>query len=409
MISVQKSLRLHIALLGRVNAGKSSFLNLVAGQDVSIASAVAGTTTDVVEKAQELIPLGPVVWLDTAGFGDQTELGKQRLSRTLKALDKADIAVLVCEGARIETEEKQIMAEAARRNLPLIKIFNKADIFPVPEEADGIPVNSTDLSSRDRVLNRFKAELIKKAPEDIMNPPTLIGDIVKDGGSVVLVIPLDDQAPKGRLLPLQVQVIRDGLDHGCSVTAVRDSEYAGLLSRLATPPDLVIIDSSVVGTIIPQTPAEIPLTTFSILFARLKGDLSKLVEGARALTELQDGDKVLIAESCTHHAAKNDIGRVKIPELIRRKTGKQPEFIHLAGCDFPDDLADFRLVIQCGGCMSNRRTILSRINRCESFGVPITNYGVCLSALQGFLPRVIAPFHHLREAEAASPHRLAVS
>ena len=391
-MSVQKSLRLHIALLGRVNAGKSSFLNLVSGQNVSITSAVAGTTTDVVEKAQELIPLGPVVWLDTAGFGDTSVLGQERMQRTLKALDKADIAVLVCEGANIGAEENAIIAEAAKRNLPLIKIFNKADIYPIPSDADGISVNATDLSSRDEVLNRFKAELIAKAPEDIINTPTLIGDIVRDGGSVLLVIPLDDQAPKGRLLPLQVQAMRDCLDHGCSVTAVRDTEYQAALQRLSPAPDLVIIDSSVVGTIIPQTPPSIPLTTFSILFARLKGDLAKLVEGASALSTLQNGDKILVAESCTHHAAKNDIGRVKIPNLIRQKTGVEPEFTHIAGCDFPDNLAEYKLVIQCGGCMSNRRTILSRINRCEHSGVAITNYGVCLSALQGYLPRVIAPF-----------------
>lgn len=395
MLSVQKSMRLHIALAGRVNAGKSSFLNLVTGQNVSITSSVAGTTTDVVEKPQELIPLGPVVWLDTAGLGDDGTLGKARVQRTYQAFDKADIVVLVCDGKQIGYEEEQILAEAAKRNLPVIRIYNKADLHHLnqnDDDADGIAVTSTDISSRDNVLERFKAELVKKLPEDKLTPPTIIGDLIKEQGSLVLVIPLDEQAPQGRLLPLQVQVIRDGLDHGCSVMAVRDGEYAAALQRFASHPDLVIADSSAIKLVAEQTPPDVALTTFSILFARLKGDLRKMVEGAQTLFDLHDGDKILIAESCTHHAGAKDIGTVKIPELIRRKSGKNISFEHIAGCDFPRDLTPYRLVIQCGGCMSNRRTILSRINRCAVAGVPITNYGVCLSALQGFLPRVIEPF-----------------
>ena len=394
MLSVQKSMRLHIALAGRVNSGKSSFLNLITGQNVSITSAVAGTTTDVVEKPQELIPLGPVVWLDTAGLGDNGTLGTARLQRTYQAFDKADVVVLVCDGTHIGPEEEQILSEAAKRNLPVIKIYNKADLhhLNMMDETDGIAVNSTDTSSRDKVLTRFKAELVKKLPDDKLTPPTIIGDIVSEQGSIVLVIPLDEQAPQGRLLPLQVQIIRDGLDHGCSVMAVRDTEYAAALQRFASQPDLVIADSSVIKSVAEQTPPDIALTTFSILFARLKGDLAQMVEGAQTLFNLHDGDKILIAESCTHHAGAKDIGTVKIPELIRRRSGKMLSFEHIAGCDFPRDLTPYRLVIQCGGCMSNRRTILNRINRCTAAGIPITNYGVCLSALQGFLPRVIEPF-----------------
>ena len=398
MEKVQKSLRLHIALVGRVNSGKSSFLNLVSGQDVAITSPLAGTTTDTVEKTQELIPLGPVVWLDTAGFGDDTELGQKRMSKSLKALDKADIVVLVCEGNKIEEVERQIINEAEARNLPLIKIFNKADKYPnIKSEEGAIIANSSDLSSRDKVLTAFKAELIKKAPEEIINTPTLIGDLVEQNSSVILVIPLDDQAPKGRLLPLQVHVIRDCLDNACSVIETKETEYLQTLNLLKNKPDLVITDSSVIKQIAEQTPADVKLTTFSIIFARLKGDLQKLVEGVEQIAKLQDGDKILVAESCTHHADKNDIGRVKIPNLIRQKTGKQLEFVHIAGCDFPSDLSSYKLVIQCGGCMSSRRLILGRINRCEQAGVAITNYGVCLSALNGALPRVIAPFPEIKK------------
>lgn len=396
MEKTQKALRLHIALLGRVNSGKSSFLNLVAGQDISITSEIAGTTTDVVEKTQELIPLGPVVWLDTAGFGDETKLGRERMARSLKSLDKADVAVLVCEGGEIGDVERQIIQEVEKRALPLIKVYNKADKFDITQ-TDGIVVNSTDKSSRDKVLNMFKAELIKKAPEETFAAPSIIGNLVKEHSNVVLVIPLDDQAPKGRLLPLQVHVIRDCLDKGCTVTSVKESEYAEALSRFKNKPDLVITDSSVVDMVNRLTPADVPLTTFSILFARLKGDLFKLVEGVKVVRKLQDGDKVLVAESCTHHADKNDIGRVKIPNLIRKITGKNPEFVHIAGCDFPDNLEEYKLVIHCGGCMSPRRLILSRINRCEQAGVPITNYGVCISELTHALPRVIEVFKGVSE------------
>ena len=396
MEKTQKSLRLHIALLGRVNSGKSSFLNLVTGQDISITSNIAGTTTDVVEKTQELIPLGPVVWLDTAGFGDETKLGQERMARSLKSLDKADVAVLVCEGDEIGDVERQIIQEVEKRGLPLIKVYNKADKFHITQ-TDGIVANSTDKGERDKVLNSFKSELIKKAPEEAFATPSIIGDLVKEHGNVVLVIPLDDQAPKGRLLPLQVHVIRDCLDHACTVSAVRESEYAEALSRFKNKPDLVITDSSVVDMVNKLTPQDVPLTTFSILFARLKGDLYKLVEGVKAVRKLQDGDKVLVAESCTHHADKNDIGRVKIPNLIRKITGKNPEFVHIAGCDFPDNLEEYKLVIHCGGCMSPKRLILSRINRCEQTGVPITNYGVCISELTNALPRVIEVFGPVAE------------
>lgn len=390
METVQKTLRLHLAIFGRVNAGKSSFLNLVAGQNIAITSDVAGTTTDIVEKSQELIPLGPVVWMDTAGLGDETPLGRQRMEKSLKALDKADVVVLVCAGNNIGAEEQEIIAICKQRRLPMIKIFNKADILP--HDGDGIPVNSLDLESRDKVLNLFKEELLKKTPPGFFDTPPLISDLVLPHSTVILVTPIDEQAPKARLLPLQVHVIRDCLDHACTVLSVKDSEYAEALAALKQKPGLVITDSSVVDMVTALTPEDIPCTTFSILFARMKGDLPRFAQGAKAIRSLQDGDKVLMAESCTHHAAKNDIGTVKIPRLLQKVTGKNLNISHVAGCDFPNDLASYRLVIQCGGCMTTRREMLSRIRKCEEVGVAITNYGVCISELQGVLSRVIKPF-----------------
>ena len=393
MVTVEatpKSLRLHIALLGRVNAGKSSFLNLVTGQEVSITSAIAGTTTDVVEKTQELLPLGPVVWLDTAGYGDITELAGQRLAKTRRILDRADVAVLVCEGNKIGLEESEIIEEVTNRNIPLIKIFNKADIYP--SDGDGIRCNSEDKISRDIVLSQLKAALIKVAPEDVINTPALLGDLVPAQSTVVMIVPIDYEAPKGRLILPQVQAIRDCLDHDSTIIVVKENGYSALLANLKKQPDLVICDSQVVDRMVAETPAEIKCTTFSILFARFKGDLNKLVEGAAEISHLADGDKVLISESCTHHAIEDDIGRVKIPNLLKKKTNADLQISHVSGCDFPSDLRNYKLVVQCGGCMNNRREILSRINKCETLNVPITNYGVCISELKGVLERVLEPF-----------------
>lgn len=390
MEKTPKSLRLHIAIMGRVNSGKSSFLNLITGQEVSITSQQEGTTTDVVEKNQELLPLGPITWLDTAGFGDKTNLGDKRIEKTFAVFDRSDIVILVSEGNSYGDYEKQIVSEAAKRNLPLIKVFNKADIFPA--EGEGIAVNSTDRSCRDKVLNQLKAELIKVCPEDYIAPPAVLGDLVPAHSQIVMVIPIDFEAPKGRLIMPQVQAIRDGLDYDQIVTIVKENDYLIALNNMKMPPALVVCDSQVVDFMVENTPLSIPCTTFSILFARLKGDIVKLVEGAAAINHLKDGDKVLIAESCTHHAVEDDIGRVKIPRWLLAKTGKSLEINHVAGHDFPVDLADYKLVIQCGGCMHNRREILSRINKCESLNVPITNYGICISELKGVLERVLEPF-----------------
>lgn len=404
MQQTPKGLRLQIALLGRVNAGKSSFLNLVTGQDISITSDVAGTTTDVVEKAQELLPIGPVLWLDTAGFGDETKLSDKRLEKTLKVLDRADVAVLVCEGDKIGKIERAIIEQVEAKKLPLIVVFNKADIRKVKNPEGAIVVNSLDKSSRDKVLNELKAALIKVCPEDMLNPPALLGDLAPQHGTVVMIVPIDYEAPKGRIILPQVQAIRDCLDYNQTVIVVKENDYAATLQNLKKAPDLVVCDSQVVNKMVEETPQQVKCTTFSVLMARLKGDLDKLTQGAAAIWKLEDGDRVLIAESCTHHAMKDDIGTVKIPNLLKLKTGKDLIIDHVSGCEFPYNLDKYNLVIQCGGCMQNRREILSRINKCEQVNVPITNYGICISELNGVLARVLEPFgdiYHRYEAQKA--------
>lgn len=391
MQSAPKSLRLHIAILGRVNSGKSSLLNLFTGQQSAITSSLAGTTTDVVEKAQELQPLGPVLWLDTAGFGDESKLGEKRMEKSLRAIDRADVILLVCQGDMIGKEEKEIIHIAEEKNIPLIKIYNQADRYEVKAK-DGITVNATELSSRDQVLNELKAALIKVCPEDFLHAQTLLGDLAPEHGTVVMLIPIDYEAPKGRLIMPQVQAIRDCLDHNQNIMVVKEDDYVNVLNNFKTPPDLVVCDSQVVDKMVEQTPKDIKCTTFSILMARFKGDLAKMGRGAQMINQLQDGDKVLIAESCTHHAMEDDIGRVKIPNWLLKKTGKKLEIEHVSGCDFAQDLSRYKLVIQCGGCAINRREILSRIYKCEQAGVAITNYGVCISELKGVLKRVLEPF-----------------
>ena len=395
MQTTPKSLRLQIAIFGRVNAGKSSFLNLVTGQETAITSEIAGTTTDVVEKAQELLPLGPVLWLDTAGFGDNTELSGQRLEKTIKTLDRADIAVLVCEGDNIGEEENKIISLTSQHKIPLIKIYNKADKYSITA-TDGIIISAADKNSRDKVLNELKAALIKVCPEDFINRRPLLGDLSPEHSTVVMIIPIDYEAPKGRLIMPQVQAIRDCLDNNQNVLVVKENDYKAVLQNFKNPPALVVCDSQVVDKMVTETPADIKCTTFSILMARFKGDLQKMTAGAEMIDKLQDGDKILIAESCTHHAVEDDIGRIKIPNWLQKKTGKNLQIDHVSGCDFATNLQDYKLVIQCGGCAINRKEILSRIYKCEQAGVAITNYGVCISKLKGVLPRVLEPFNDIR-------------
>ena len=400
MQQTPKSLRLQIAILGRTNAGKSSFLNLVTGQQTAITSPQPGTTTDVVEKAQELPPLGPVLWLDTAGFDDATALAAQRLEKTYRTLDRADVAVLVCTDTALSPVEQQIIAELTERKIPFIKIYNQINDFQsVP--TDGIVVNATDFTTRDHILNELTAALIKICPEDYLQHTPLVGDLLPPDATAVMIVPIDYEAPKGRLIMPQVQAIRDCLDHNQNILVVKENNYAAALQNFKTPPALVICDSQVVDKMVAQTPPNIKCTTFSILMARFKGDLYKMTQGAAIINRLQNGDKVLIAESCTHHPMEDDIGRVKIPRWLQQKTGKTLDISHVCGCDFIPNLSEYKLVIQCGGCTINRREVLSRIQKCETAGVAITNYGVCISELKGVLKRVLEPFDDVYQAYCA--------
>lgn len=391
MKSTPKSLRLQIALFGRTNVGKSSFLNLIAGQDVAIVSPQPGTTTDVVEKPMELLPIGPVVFLDTAGIDDTTALGEQRIGKTEKVFDRADVILLLHEGDRVTAYEEAIAAKAQARKIPVINIANKADLTD-PSDRSFLLCNSTDAASRDRVLAALKAGLLRVCPDDFIAPPPLLGDLVRPGGLAMLIVPIDLQAPKGRLILPQVSAIRDALDNDAAALVCKEREYAHMLSLLKQPPDVAICDSQMVLKMVADTPPEIPCTTFSILFARLKGDLRRFALGAAAIDRLTPGDKVLIAESCSHHALEDDIGRVKIPRWLRQYVGIDLQIDVCAGRDFPDNLSEYRLAVQCGGCMQNRREVLSRIEKCEAAGVPITNYGLCIARTQGVLRRVLSPF-----------------
>lgn len=396
-----KSLRLHTGIFGRANVGKSSFLNMIAGQDVAIASPVPGTTTDVVEKAMELLPLGPVLFLDTGGLDDASVLAAERVRKTRAAFDRSDIVVLVAEPSRWTSFEDDILAEADRRGVPALIVINKADLA-APADAviarlaavhhPHIVVSSIDVAAAEQYRAAFKRVLLDVCPESVLAAPSLIGDLVPAGGLVALIVPIDLEAPRGRLILPQVQTIRDALDNDAAAMVVKEREYAALLGRLTRPPDLAVCDSQVVLHMVADTPRDVPCTTFSIVFSRSRGDLVESARGAAAIHRLKPGDRVLIAEACSHHALEDDIGRVKIPRWLRAFCGFDVPCDVAAGHDYPADLSEYALVIHCGGCMINRRHMLTRIQRARAAGVPITNYGVCISLVQGVLPRVLAPF-----------------
>ena len=387
-----KSMRLHIGIFGKMNAGKSSFLNRITNQEVSIVSNIAGTTTDVVEKSMELLPAGPVTFLDTAGIDDSTELGTERIKKTMSILNRTDIAVLICDYNGIDTFEENLIEKFKELNIPYCIIINKTDIKPVSGEmlekikkfTDNILVASI-LKDENFVFN-FKKTLVKLLPEDFINSPEIITDLVPQKSTVILVIPIDKEAPKGRIILPQVRTLRELLDNNCICIAVKESELKQALENLKTAPSLVITDSQAFKQVSQIVPQEIPLTSFSILFARLKGDLNVFLNGVKTIDNLKDGDKVLILESCTHHPIEDDIGRVKIPNLIKQKTGKNILFDNISGHDFPD-ISNYKLIIHCGACMTNRKEVLSRILIANNMNIPITNYGLVISYCLGILPR----------------------
>ena len=393
-----KSMRLHIGVFGKTNAGKSSLLNRVANQEISIVSDIAGTTTDVVEKSMELLPVGPVTFLDTAGLDDSTELAEKRVEKTLKVVNRIDAGIIVCDFNGIDDCEKELISKFDELKIPYLIVVNKCDLGQLTDEAaeqlSHLKYICTSVKNDDEFVFKFKEALVKLLPDDFVNSPKIAGDLVPAGSTVIFVTPIDKEAPKGRLILPQVQTIRDLLDSGCMPYVVKETELKQAIQNLKTPPALVITDSQAFKKVSEIVPDDIPLTSFSILFARLKGDLDEFANGAKAIENLKDGDMVLILESCTHHAIEDDIGRVKIPNLLRKKTGKNLVIHNYAGHDFPD-VKDYKLIIYCGACMTNRREVLSRILIANQAGVPITNYGVAISYCLGILPRALKIFKTL--------------
>lgn len=395
-----KSLRLHIGIFGKTNVGKSAFLNRITNQDISIVSEIAGTTTDVVEKSMELLPVGAVVFLDTAGINDTTALGKERIEKTMKVINRTDVAVIICDYKGFDEYEIGLVKKFEELKIPFMVVVNKSDIEEISDVAlekiksvvgENTPILKTSATSDKEIVFKFKAKLVKMLPEDFVNSPKIVGDLVPPKSTVILVIPIDKEAPKGRIILPQVQTIRDLLDSDCLSYSVKVSELAEAINNLKESPALVVTDSQAFREVSQIVPENIPLTSFSILFARLKGDLKAFAEGAKAIDELKDGDKVLILESCTHHAIEDDIGRVKIPNLLLKKTGKNLVIDNYAGHDLPD-ISKYNLIIHCGACMTNKREVLSRILLANEKGIPITNYGMTISYCLGIMDRAMKIF-----------------
>lgn len=395
--------RIHISFFGKRNAGKSSVINAVTGQDLAIVSNIKGTTTDPVYKTMELLPLGPVMLIDTPGIDDEGDLGALRIKKSYQILNKTDIAILVVDVLIGITEhEEALIHRFQEKNIPWILVYNKADLIPgeisgtaFPPHTDTAAGNELFISAATRSgIHELKEKIASLKPEDTHKYP-LISDLVCPLDLVILVIPIDKAAPKGRLILPQQQTIRAILECGALSLVVRDTELKDTLEHFLSKdihPRLVITDSQAFAQVSSVTPEEISLTSFSILFARYKGDLGTLTEGAAALKNIQHGDKILIAEGCTHHRQCDDIGTVKIPNMIRKFTGAEPEFVFTSGTEFPDDVSDYKLVVHCGGCMLNEREMKYRIACCRDQKVPITNYGILIARITGILNRSLTPF-----------------
>jgi len=406
MNTTPKGFRLHIGLFGRRNVGKSSVLNAITRQAVSIVSDVAGTTTDPVEKPMELLPIGPVLFIDTAGIDDVGALGELRMAKTRAVFDRADIAILVAAAGDWGEFEDGILHEFAARKTPVIVVFNKSDLGApsagVEErlKASGVAAVRT-VAPRGEGMLDLREALIRAAPEEFINAPSLVGDLIPAGELAVLVVPIDIEAPKGRLILPQVQTIRDILDTDAYCMVVKERELREALGRLTRPPALVVTDSQSFLKVDADTPRAVPMTSFSIVMARAKGDLDEFVRGAMAIDTLRPGDPVLIAESCAHHPMADDIGRVKIPRWLRQYVGGDLRITQVQGHDFPADPSPYKMVIHCGACMWNRREMLSRIIRCRKAGVPITNYGMTIAYSLGIFERALSPFPAARDLYCA--------
>ncbi|MFR7646012.1 MAG: [FeFe] hydrogenase H-cluster maturation GTPase HydF [Butyricicoccus sp.] len=388
--------RVHIGFFGLRNAGKSSVVNRVTGQTLSIVSDVKGTTTDPVQKAMELLPIGPVVIIDTPGIDDEGTLGEERVRRALRVLEKTDIAVLVTDSTRgLQPAEQELLELFRKRELPFVIAHNKADLTSVPAS---VPENEIYVSAAADSNIRELKELIARAVKPTEPEKRLVADLLAPNDTVVLVVPIDSAAPKGRLILPQQQTIRDILEAGAISLVTRETELTRTLESLREPPRLVITDSQAFGIVDKLVPKNVRLTSFSILFARYKGNLRQAILGAAQLNSLQDGDTVLISEGCTHHRQCGDIGTEKLPNWIRRFTGKDVQFSFTAGNEFPEDVSKYALVVHCGGCMLNEREMQYRLRHSAERNVPMTNYGIAIAHMHGILNRALAPFPDLHQA-----------
>lgn len=388
--------RLHIAIYGRRNTGKSSLINALTNQEVAIVSSVPGTTTDPVFKSMEILPVGPVVIIDTAGIDDVGELGALRIKKTVRVLNKADLIILVLnEGQVLDKREFDLVRKAGEQGVPVVGVLNKVDLNPEADPAEfeqslGIKVLPVSAVTR-QGIDSLKHAIIRSAPKD-WSAPTIVGDLINPGDAVMLVVPIDLAAPKGRIILPQVQTIRDILDHDAIALVVKEREIKKALAGLTEKPKIVVTDSQAFLKVDADTPKDVMMTSFSILFARYKGNLETLTAGALAVDRLRPGDKVLIAEACTHHRVADDIGTVKIPRWLRQQVGGELQFDWSSGIEMPEHLEQYQLIVHCGACMINRKEMLYRILQATSAGVPIVNYGVLIARMHGILRRALAPF-----------------
>lgn len=392
-----KSFRLHIGIFGKRNAGKSSILNAITSQEVSIVSEIAGTTTDPVEKPMELLPLGPVLFIDTAGIDDSGLLGEKRVKKTMEVFDRTDLGIIVSNYNEWGDFEIELINELKDRAIPTLVVLNKCDLFEskisVTTYLSELKIPFVETSASDGSgIHELRQSILKNAPDEFINRPGIVSDLVGPGESAILVVPIDKEAPKGRLILPQVQTIRDLLDNEAFCMVVKERELNVALKKLNSPPKIVITDSQAFLKVSADTPNDILLTSFSILFARYQGDLSAMVKGAMAIDKLKPGDKIVVAEACSHHPIGEDIGTVKIPRWLTQYVGGKLNFVFHRGHDFPENLENVKLIIHCGACMWNRREMLNRILKAKNAGVPLTNYGLTIAYSLGIFERALKPF-----------------
>lgn len=393
MNNIVNAEKLHIGFFGMRNAGKSSLVNAITNQNISIVSEVKGTTTDPVKKSMELLPLGPVVIVDTPGFDDEGELGKLRVEKAKRVLSSINIAILVIDAEKGKTnQDEELITAFKEKNLPYIVVYNKCDLIKNRKELESNEIYVSSLNKEN--LEELK-EKIGAFAKGLENEKRIIGDLLEEGDIVVLVIPIDESAPKGRIILPQQQTIRDILDSHCSFIACQDTELKSTLNSLAKKPKIVVTDSQVFEKVAKDVPEDILLTSFSILFARYKGNLGELVNGSEVLSNLKNDSKVLIAEGCTHHRQCNDIGTVKFPKWIEDYTHSKPQFTFVSGTEFPSDLSQFDLIIHCGGCMVTEQEMKYRLEEAKKANVPMVNYGIAISTMHGILKRSLKPFNKI--------------